>query len=626
MKKNIAIGLSLVLFCAAFLVLVFLPQDSNPLSSKTPETKTSLPEKKVEKVTPVSLKYSYNAGDHFIYDFAYDTTGTMMDTKATQPGQSPLAFKISGKLHKKIYEVKEEGAFIGYSIATSNILLGETDQETAQRYIQALKTEVYVVINNMGFTKRWYFPQSIPGNLANIVKSLMLNAQVILPETPMIEWKSEETDQNGFYKAKYTWKEGDTIHKQKLEYVETIEGLKIFACNSSAKIIFLPKEGYIHKLDFEEQVQYQTIHIVTNAHIKINMSLESKTNDTSLAGTLQNKLKKEGYTISSSSSIEGQEEMERMMLQKRIGNMTWKDFVEKMQKAKERKDCPELILQLKAWMQLNPTKLYMAAQKILESKELTPGVYAMIRALGSVEPHGQDVLVDVIKKRMDNQEYVYESLQCLSFVSKPTNSTIETFQELAKNHKEENIRSSALLGLGSLASRFAEENPEKTALIVYDLEQKLQNSKDKNEKIRLIDALGNAGSSSSLPYLSNLIQDKDIAIKGSAFFAMRSINDARVDDILTKNLKEHKDYPTLKNVLESIEYRKPNSLLFSAVKEKITEEKSEELKIRQLKILWNMRKAFPEAEIIVRGYANSDPSEKVKNNAKAMMLSSGVRY
>ncbi|NUM34458.1 MAG: HEAT repeat domain-containing protein [Candidatus Brocadiae bacterium] len=626
MKKNIAIGLGLVFFCAAFVILVFLPQDSSFLFNKPPDVKHSPQEKASVKITPVSLKYAHNTGDHFIYDFSYNTNGSMSDTKAEKPGYSPLAFKLQGKLHKKVYEVKEEGAFIGYSIMTSGILLGEADKETAQRYIEALKTEVYVVVNNMGFSKRWYFPQSIPGNLSNIVKSLLLNAQVILPETALVEWTTEETDQNGFYRAQYSLKEDGKIHKKKLEYVESIEGLKIYSCNSSSTIDFHQKDGYIDKIAFEEQVQYQAINIITNVNIKIDMSLETKTNDAALAGTLQSKLKKESYTISASSSIEGQEEMERMMLRKRIGNMTWKDFAEKIQNAKDRKDCPELILQLKAWMQLNPTKLYMAAQKILESKELTPGVYSMIRALGSVEPHGQDVLVDVLKKKSENQEYVYESLRCLSLVNKPTNATIEIFQDLSKNHKDETIKSTALLGLGSLASRFIEESPEKAALIVYDLEQKLQSSSDKSEKIRLIDSLGNAGSASSLPYLANLIQDKDIAIRGSALLALRSINDSRADDLLTNTIKENKDYATLRNALDAIEYRQPNATLFSAVKQKVTEEKSEELKIRQIKILWNMRKAFPEAEIIVRGYANNDPSEKVKNNAKAMMLSSGVRY
>jgi len=232
----------------------------------------------------------------------------------------------------------------------------------------------------------------------------------------------------------------------------------------------------------------------------------------------------------------------------------------------------------------------------------------------------------VVKKKSENNEYIYESLRCLSLVNKPTNATIEIFQDLSKNHKEENIRSTALLGLGSLASKFVEESPEKAALIVYDLEQKLQNSNDKKEKIRLIDSLGNAGSASSLPYLSTLIQDKDIAIKGSALLALRSINDSKVDELLTNTIKDNKDYTTIRNALDAIEYRQPNATLFSAIKQKIAEEKSEELKIRQIKILWNMRKAFPEAEIIVRGYANNDPSEKIKNNAKAMMIASGIRY
>jgi len=549
-----------------------------------------------------------------------------MDIKAAQSNKNPLAFKLSGKLHKKIYEVKEEGAFIGYSIATSSLLLGEDNKELLKNYIEALKTEIYVVVNNMGFIKRWYFPQSVPGNLSNIIKSLLLNAQVILPDKPSVEWTTEEVDQNGSYRAKYTLKEANKIYKQKLEYVDTIEGLKIYSCKNAANIDFQQQEGYVNKIEVEEQVQYQSLNIITNANIRVNMSLEKKTNDSTLAGTLQTKLKKEGFTVSTSSSVEGQAEMERLLLQKTAGNMTWKDFLEKMKEVKERKDCPKLIIQLRAWMQLNPTKLYLAAQKILESKELTADVYSLIRALGSVDPHGQDVLVDVIKKRPENTDYVYESLSCLTFVNKPTDATIEVFQDLSKNHKEENVRSTALLGIGSLASRFAESNPEKTSLIVYDLEQKVQNVQDKNEKILLIDALGNAGSSSSLPYLSNLVQDKDIAIRGSALLALRSISDNRADEILANALKEYKDHSTLKNALSAMEYRNPTPVLFSTVKQKLAEESSEELKIRELKILWNMRKAFPDAESIIRNYAHNDPSEKVKNNAKAMMLASGVRY
>lgn len=625
MKKYILLGIGILLVSSlAFYFLVLAPQ--NIPVTKPSEVKNEVkPVEKVERVVAVPLQYQFVVGDHFIYDFNYETSGTMLESNAQKQVPSPILFKIAGKLHRKVYEVKNQNAFVGYSLFCSTLLLGEQDKNLVKQFVQALQTEIYVTMTERGIIQKWYFPQSIPGNLCNIVKSLLLNSQVIVPIAAQAEWTTEETDQNGLYRARYTQKEG-RIYKTKLEYTQTVEALKIHSCKSTNTIDFNVLAGHIKKMAFEENVQYQAMNILTTSKIQIQMDLVSKSNDPTLAASLESKLKKEGYTISSSATIEGQEEINRILWRKQLGNMTWEDFTKGLSEAKERKDCADLIYKLRAWMQLNPTKLYLVAQKILESKELTPGIYAMISALSSVEPHGQDVLVDVIKKRSTQTEYVYEAVQSLAFVSKPTDATLRLFQDLSKNYQDESIRGSALLSLGTLAGRFLENDPAKTALLVYDLEAKLQNPQDKNEKILLIDALGNAGSESSLTHLSPLVQDSDVSIRTSALYALRFIPDTKADELLLNALKDAKDFSTQKSAWEALAYRKPTPTLFAAVNQQIASEKSDDLKTRGIQVLWNMRQSFPEAETIVRQYANSDPSEKVRYQVKSMMLASGVRY
>ena len=604
---------------------VHIPSPDNHPKQEKP---SPLPVQKTTE-SPLILRYKYQAGDHLIYQIDYQTDLQMGGSKKTS-----FSLGIAGKLHQRVYQIDNEKIYAGYTMMVNKIRVTAGNQAMAPVLGKALQTEIYTRLTACGEIEKWYWPSSIRPNLRNHMKAVLVLIQMLFPEDAVkeLQWQSKEAGINGEYLAAYQCRKGPkellTITKQKRHYLpgpKQPKGLKFVASN--ATILFSPDQGHISRIDLSEEVSSEAMEITTEGKTVLKLNLIKRQHDPQLAKPVVQKLQSKEYHATITIKIEGPEDIRRNMLVKLLGNRKWEDIIQDLGKLQKKEDKKryELFRLLVAWMELNPNQLHLVVKKILTTKDTDRNMITILSALGQVQnPAAQEVLGTVIKKRQDNAEMIQMALVSLGRAEKPTQQSIELLQELYRNGKTGPMHETSVMALGNLVRKLREQDPSRAAAVIYDVEKDLQNAQSTRQRRVLLASLGNAGSSSSLPYISSCIESSDYTVRSRAVMALRFISDPKVDLLLTKSI-EDKELSVRSNAVEAMSYRPPSKEIFSAIKSCIGKEKNDSMRVKQARVVWAMRKQFPEAVALVTGYAESDPSPQVRRAMRSIMLSAGKK-
>jgi hypothetical protein len=180
-------------------------------------------------------------------------------------------------------------------------------------------------------------------------------------------------------------------------------------------------------------------------------------------------------------------------------------------------------------MKKNPKNLdaFMAWMKagLDEPQKVSMGI-GILAAVGNEK--AQHELVQLYEQRSkESPETAHLILN--SFASKTMKPSAEVIGMLNSilDHRKENpdLAANAAYALGAVGD-------------VKKINELAEQASDKNEKIIYIDAMGNSGSSESLPFLLESVKSSDPQIREKAIFAMRFVNDERVKPIFEQSMND----------------------------------------------------------------------------------------
>lgn len=588
----------------------------------------------------ISIAYSFKTKDHLVYN-VNQRTEILIKSKGAKASKTILG--ISGILHQKVYKVDEESYLFGFALEDAMLDIGrgvtEGEDQTLNKIQKDLNTEVFVKMDRYGRFLKLYSKSNIIPETKNLLKSLIVSSQSILPEKDSSSnWFRNELNMTGNYKAEYKVTDEDEdayyIEKKKLQYTSISSEDEITSFNKpTTKVKILPealeliefdKEGYIFRLDHVEHTIMTSMGFNIEALILTKYDFQKKwkdedINEISSIKTAVKKMKLEEFSVSGGETDKAQQ---KKNLLKRIGGLTLKQIYSKIDKLNHKEEGQEafdLFRKIKAILTLNPEKvnelLDMADSLDPKDPQYLEKLALLMGTLDAVEAKiAQGKLMDLINKKMDNMTFLMQAIPALGTLRNPTSRGKDFLRGLVENAKIYDVKSLSALALGALSRQASSNNDRISDDAASYLSEKLNSSQNTKEKTTFILALGNTGNLVSLDSLKNNLNTGNEDLDSKSVFSLRFIPGEKVDDLIEDAL-DHSSKEVQKNALDAYKYRAPSKQKLKALYDYLFDIEDENLQISALYVLSDLYIHYPEdIKEIFNEVKGSNLPKKVKES------------
>ncbi len=602
----------------------YSPSVVTPKSSTT-KSKTTSPSESIENLKDTrSLTYQHRLGDYFRYQLAYQTDINM----GVGEQKDSIVFRIEGKLEKTICHKSNSFVVAAYKLDEPKVSANGValQGEDALIYANALSQTIYATLSNHGKIGKIYFPSSLRSDLRNNMKSILSASQLVLPalqEEKENIWETTEEDLNGSYLARHTLTESSSgpyeIRKERLRYVKS-NAESTFSFQQSD--IHFSFQGETESLKLEEKIDTRVTGFVFLSQVSLDMKLKERGNRT--VSFDFNSLKEGGWS-ESSMVADGEEEFEQQRYEKILGSDNLASLwprLEKLPSESFGREHNELFRKFLALMQLHPENIEEIAGKILELEEGGLNMSLLLSAMSQVkDPLAQKGIVSVIEQSQAKPETLLLALPALGDVINPSNESLQVLKGALRSSSA-TVQNSAVLAMGSMADQMQQgKNPQADA-IVYDLSNNLKQSNSDSEKVLFLQALANTGHPDSLKASKEYLESENDELRAYAHAVIGNIPGKKAAELLSSSLETEKSELVKARLLEAIYHRPDERETFQAVHKMMGKKNSEDLRIKSAIVLWKMKGSFQEARALVEKMAAEDPSAKVKEAIKGIMLTS----
>ena len=317
---------------------------------------------------------------------------------------------------------------------------------------------------------------------------------------------------------------------------------------------------------------------------------------------------------------ESAQETEKLIQKAELGDLTGPQLLGLLAQAKKSGDpkaIDALYLKFKALIYLQP-EICGELGQVLASEEGNSKTMGMLAtALSTIgSPEAQKALVTALDVRREDIAAIQVLIPALGMTEHPSLESEDALKSLIQNSKKEEVVTTAGLSLGIMASHLADDAPERHQRIVEGIQNDYQRAETSEQKKFLLSILGNAGSESSLPALSEALNSPDPSLQAEAAMAMRFVPGKEVDDRLLKVLKDNVDESVKDSAASALGYREPTQDLSNRMKAAFTAEKSERVRRELIKDVYEFRAVDPQVKDWLKWVKDNDPSNDVRQMAK----------
>lgn len=225
---------------------------------------------------------------------------------------------------------------------------------------------------------------------------------------------------------------------------------------------------------------------------------------------------------------------------------------------------------LKAFL-ANSASSLSAIEEILIGSDPRSAQFKLIRSclIHAATPEAQDMLVKLIREyRLRDPSLLRFIVPSVGLIAKPEYTLQAAMLELLTDMRvEADRRGTVLLALGNMAGQLSETNLARADSLVSQLAELLR---PVNDPMLLLAVLGNAGTTSTLPFILPYLEDSSTDIRSMAYYALRFIDAPVVEEIYRDAWKKisFSDNRITAAILEASFYRpyQPSiSLLFEPI-------------------------------------------------------------
>ncbi len=260
------------------------------------------------------------------------------------------------------------------------------------------------------------------------------------------------------------------------------------------------------------------------------------------------------------------------------------------------------------------SRLRFSDEAVGEAEELisagAPQKDMLIDALGSAgSASAQGVLHEVIRGKAFTDGDRRRALIALGFTKQPSEETLALLDNLRSDPE---FGTQALYGLGSAANYLAASDPARATEVVKDLVTSLDNAETPTEQVKMLKAVGNAGSGSALDSILAKLDSGEAGVRAAAVWALRRIPGQEADQRIALAIQRDPSPDVRQSALETLSYRSPSPVLVYALRDRLQGEEVAAVRRNVVRAAMRWAHEAPALDSVLARLAKSDTDEKVR--------------
>jgi hypothetical protein len=490
-------------------------------------------------------------------------------------GAPPQEMELEGEWRTTVTDVDGGLATIACELAELRASAGEgvdaaaRQAETGAELASELGRRFFVRQRANGAVFEVWLPRGMKPAMANILLTLVGEAQLVRPAQAQAAWILEERDVNGAYLATYQETEPNRFHKQKARYLDVGADVRAapganaptqphIRIDRSDIDLVADGRGRLLELRADDTTTIELSGLSFTVSLRFTLEKAQRLSNAALAGAFARE------------QAEGKQQFEPHPMAQ-LGLDAAAEAARRDRTLLAGASADFLIAELRALPVVEPGE--RAASTLVARWEallrLEPATAARLPPLVRGEPVGRGkLLVDALSgagtaeaqaalaaiaaEPAADRTLRLSAIQYLGLQPSPTPAAVAGLRALLDDHE---LGQAALLALGACAHGLRPTAPDKTRELVGELHTRLARASDVKSRQDLVVALGNAGDPSSLPALRALIDEKGGALRPPAIEALRFIADPNVDPLLGSLLGRTGDTSARFAAISAIRFR-----------------------------------------------------------------------
>ena len=254
-----------------------------------------------------------------------------------------------------------------------------------------------------------------------------------------------------------------------------------------------------------------------------------------------------------------------------------------------------------------------AALAELRKDDLNQPVLSAIGSAGT--PAAQSALTRLAIDPAQPLDVRKQAIDAFHEVPEATTESVDHLLDLAD--KDPKVRENALLAVGGLANRKGQTDPDTANGWVDQIVARYQRATTDEERLQLLDALGNSGQPAALPVLEGALTSGSAELQIAAVKNLRLMPAPRADEILAKLLVPAMDSAVRQAALFAASFRHFDAM-HEALDGIVRNDPNAELRLTALNALstYLQRDGATAAAPLIRWAAENDPDKAVREQAQ----------
>jgi hypothetical protein len=316
--------------------------------------------------------------------------------------------------------------------------------------------------------------------------------------------------------------------------------------------------------------------------------------------------------------------LEEAMQRKELGGDTLESLLALMDRLDRAKDDDErlnrLYLKLKALIYLEPAAAVKLGSHVASAPTESLRMRVLSGALSAVGNEGaQQALMSAIRARAEDQLALQRLLPALAGTTDPVPAAEELVRGFAERAASPEVRSLAILAMGTLAHQLLESAPARANGIVSWLARRLEVARETEATQLLLLALGNVGSEAAFPRVERFLSDPLPYLRIAAAGALVQLPGTIADGWLHKLAKSDPDPLVRVEAVSGIGSRDPTPDNLRLQQSLLLEDRDPRVRLAVLRNFAGLLEKNPELKGLLREVARRDASKDVRQAAREIL-------
>jgi hypothetical protein len=480
-------------------------------------------------------------------------------------GAPPQEMELEGEWRTTVTDVDGGLASVACQLADLRASAGEgldasaRQAETGAELARELGQRFFVSQRADGSVYEIWLPRAMKPAMANILLTLVGEAQLVRPAQAQPAWIIQERDVNGAYLATYQETAPGRFHKQKARYLEVAADARAAPAAPGANTAGQPhiqidrsdidlvaaSRGRLLELRADDATTVGLAGLSFNVTLRFTLAEAQVMPSPFVAGGTfaREKSQFEPHPMAQLGLDPAAEEArrDRTLLGGASADILIAELRALRSQQADTRAASTLVARWEALLRLElATAARIPALVLGEAAQGGGGGggKVLVDALsGAGTDQAQAALAAIAADPAAGPTLRMYAIQYLGLQRSPAPAGVAGLRALLDDRNHD-LAETALLALGACAHNLRATAPDRTRELVGALHTRLARATDPKTRQDLVVALGNAGDPSSLPVLRALIENKDAkgdkgdAARTSAIEALRFISDPAVDPLL----------------------------------------------------------------------------------------------